>query len=78
MSPGFWIRTVLMSLQGVHVPVRDLDLHLVADAGLGVGPVVGDHETAGGCCLHDRVATSRAVTPIRPAISRSMSMLIVG
>ena len=34
--------------QRVQRLVGDLDLHLVADAGLGVGPVVGHNEPAGG------------------------------
>ena len=49
----------LDALERVHDLVGDLDLHLVADAGLGVGPVVGDHEAAGGSGRDDRAGDVR-------------------
>ena len=49
-----------------HDRLRDLDLHLIADAGLGIGPVVRHHEAAGRRGRHHGPRDLAAVTPLSP------------
>ena len=64
--------------RGERTPARDLHLHLVADAGLRIGPEVGHGEAAGGGGLRQGPGTSTGVTYTVPAFFRSTSTWIIG
>ena len=79
VQAGLLDRHRLDCLERVHDLVGDLDLHLVADAGLGVGPVVGHHEAARRGGRDDRAGdVLRRSRRSSPARSRSTSTSTVG